>query len=293
MVPKLQAQNLSREEINEIIRVMPSFSIHKDNYFITGVPTNTTINSQTADIKYQISFKQLITQNTLPWDTYLFLTYSQKAFWNVYEDSSPFQEINFNPSIGLGKAIYDKNDRVKGLASLLINHNSNGREGIYSRNWNSVNLKYTTSLNPRTLLSLEAWAPFSYKVENPNLLDYIGLGEVTFSYDFKPNKLLFEISAKKGLQSNWKGTLRSRVYYNPFKSPNQYLMLEWFAGYGESLIDYDKFTSMVRIGYVIKSNELDFLKSKSKVTKGKLLPKNEKRDKKKEQTAIPSSNRSK
>jgi len=269
MVPGLQAQNLAREEINELIKEMPSFSIHKDNYFITGIPTNTTINSQTADIKYQISFKQLITHNTLPLDTYLFLTYSQKAFWNIYEDSSPFQEINFNPSIGLGKAIYDKNDRVKGLASLLINHNSNGRDGIYSRSWNSMNLKYTTSLNPRTLLSLEAWAPFNYKDGNQDLFDYIGLGEVTFSYDFKPNKLLFEVSAKKGLQWNWKGSLRSRLYYNPFKSINQYLMLEWFSGYGESLIDYDQFTSMVRIGYVIKSDELDFLKlrSKSKVTK--------------------------
>jgi hypothetical protein len=39
-------------------------------------------------------------------------------------------------------------------------------------------------------------------------------------------------------------------------------MLEWFAGYAESLIDYNKYRSMVRLGYVIKSSDLDILKKK-------------------------------
>ena len=39
-------------------------------------------------------------------------------------------------------------------------------------------------------------------------------------------------------------------------------MLEWFAGYGESLIDYNRYTSMVRLGYVIKSKDLNILKSR-------------------------------
>ncbi|MDX1762631.1 MAG: phospholipase A, partial [Christiangramia sp.] len=52
-------------------------------------------------------------------------------------------------------------------------------------------------------------------------------------------------------------------YYKLFNNTgNQYLMLEWFAGYAESLIDYNRYTSMIRLGYVIKSSDLNILKNK-------------------------------
>ncbi|MDW5288548.1 phospholipase A [Formosa sp. PL04] len=264
IVAQFYGQTYTREEVNTYYKEDPTFTIHKDNYIITGVPTNTTINSETADIKYQISFKQLVSRKALPWDTHLYLTYTQKAFWNIYEFSSPFEDLNFNPSVGLSKVVYDKEDRVKGLASLMLNHNSNGRDSIYSRSWNSLNVKYSTAVSPKSLLSIEVWAPFLYEEANPGLLDYIGLGEITFSHDIKPDKLSYEIAIKKGLQWNWNGSVRSRLYYNPFKSKNQYFMLEWFVGYAESLLDYNMFTSMVRVGFVIKTNELDFLKPRVK-----------------------------
>ncbi|TYB76167.1 phospholipase A [Bizionia myxarmorum] len=260
----LQAQTQTQEEIQNGIQEIPAFSIHKDNYFITGIPTNKDIESKTADAKYQISFKQMVTRDALPWETYLFITYTQKSFWNIYEFSSPFQEINFNPSAGLAKFIYDKDKHVKGLATLMFNHNSNGRDSIFSRSWNSLNLKYATALNPKTLITAEIWAPFGYKEDNPDLFDYIGITEITVAHDFIPNKLLLEVSARKGLEWNLQGSLRSRLYYNPFNSKNQYIMLEWYLGNGESLVNYSQFESMVRIGYVIKTGELDFLKPKIK-----------------------------
>lgn len=258
------AQHLTKEETTEYIKTMPGFSIHKNNYFISGIPTNKTISSETADAKYQISFRQLITRKTLPWDTYLFVTYSQKAFWNIYKKSSPFQEINFNPSLGLGKPVFDKNNRLTGLATLMFNHHSNGRDSIYSRSWNSLNVAYSTLLNEKTMLTAEAWLPFQYKDDNPDILDYIGVAQLKLEREIIPKKLSAEIEIQKGLTWDFKGKVRTRIYYNPFKSKNQYLMLEWYAGYAESLVNYDQFRSMVRIGYVIKTNELNFLKKKGK-----------------------------
>lgn len=260
----LNAQRLDREEVDAYIKNMPGFSIHKDNYFITGVPTNKRIDKTTADVKYQISFKQLITRNTLPWDTYLFVTYSQKAFWNIYENSSPFEEINFNPSIGFAKPIFNKEDKMIGMASLMFEHESNGRDSIFSRSWNNLHLQYATAVDSKTILIAKAWLPFMYKEGNPDLLDYIGLAEVTFIRELIPRKLSLEVMARKGLEWNWKGALRSRLFYNPFNSLNQYFMLEWFAGHAESLIDYQGFTSKIRIGYVIKTDEFDFLRSDTK-----------------------------
>lgn len=258
------AQHLTKEETTAYIKTMPAFSIHKNNYFISGIPTNKTINSETADAKYQISFKQLITRKTLPWDTYLFVTYSQKAFWSIYERSSPFEEINFNPSLGLGKPVFDKSNRLTGLATLNFNHHSNGRDSIYSRSWNSLNLTYSTLIDKKTMLTAEAWLPFQYKEDNPDILDYEGLAKLKVERAILPDRLSVEVMVQKGLTWDWKGKFRTRIFYNPFKSTNQYLMLEWYVGHAESLIDYSQFRSMVRVGYVIKTNELDFLRAKSK-----------------------------
>lgn len=249
----------TREKVNDTIKKLPRFTAYKNSYFITGVPTNTGVSSATADIKYQISFKQLITRNTLPWDTHLFFTYSQKAFWNVYKESSPFTEINFNPSIGVGKFIYNKNDRLIGIGSIAFEHESNGRDSIFSRSWNNIHGSFTTKIAPETMLTVKAWIPFSYELDNPNLLDYIGLGEATLTHKFLKGKLELEMMFRKGLKWDLKGAMRSRIYYSASKNSNQYFMFEWFNGYAESLIDYRKYTSMIRIGYVIRPGSFKLL----------------------------------
>ena len=255
-------QRLNRGEVYDTIQKMPAFSIYHDNYLISGIPTNQSPNKDNADIKYQISFKQLVTRTTLPLNSYLFLSYSQKAFWNVYRKSSPFEEINFNPAIGLGKPLFRKDGQISGLAELKLEHESNGLAGEDSRSWNRISGVFHTPLGRRTLLSLKAWIPFAYRDPHPDLLDYVGLGEVKLEQTIFSNKLIAEVTIRKGLE-DWKGSIGSKIYYKLFNNTgNQYLMLEWFAGYAESLIDYNRYTSMVRIGYVIKSIDLNILKSR-------------------------------
>ena len=254
---QVQSQRLTRDELKDTI--FPSFSIYKDTYFITGVPTHTGISKETADAKYQISFKQLITRHTLPFNTQLFITYTQKSFWDVYAFSSPFQEVNFNPGIGFGKPLFNNGDKLVGLTEFKIEHESNGRDSIYSRSWNSISLSYHTRISKKTLLSIKTWFPFSYKSDNPKLIKYIGYGEINLVHNIS-NDLQLELNAKKGNQWNWKGSLRSRLIYSIAKRTNQYIMLEWFNGYGENLIAFDKYRSMLRIGYIIRSTDLQLLK---------------------------------
>lgn len=255
-------QRLTRQQVYDTIREMPSFSSYQDNFFITGVPTNNPITKNNSDIKYQISFKQKVTKATLPLNSYLFLTYSQKAFWNVYSLSSPFEEINFNPGVGLAKPVFNKEGKIFGLAELKFEHESNGRDSLSSRSWNRITGVFNTPLGRRTILSVKAWVPIAYTENHPDLLDFVGLGEVKVEQTIINNRLIADLSVRKGLEG-LKGSASARVLYKLFNnSGNQYLMLEWFAGYAESLMDYDKYTSMVRIGYVIKSNDLDILKTR-------------------------------
>ena len=74
----------------------PSFSVHKDNYFLTGVPINTDITRNNADVKYQVSFKLRLNSKPLWGGFFPYLMYTQKAFWDIYASSKPFSEINFN-----------------------------------------------------------------------------------------------------------------------------------------------------------------------------------------------------
>lgn len=258
----MQGQRLTREQVYDTIMEMPSFSSYQDNYFISGVPTNKAIKKDNSDIKYQISFKQMVSRATLPLNSYLFVTYTQKAFWNVYSDSSPFEEINFNPGVGIGKPVFNKKGYIFGLAELKFEHESNGRDSLESRSWNRITGVFHTPLGKRTILSVKAWVPITYTENHPDLLDYVGLGEIKVEQTIINNRLIADLTVRKGLDG-WKGSASTRVLYRLFNnSGNQYLMLEWFAGYAESLIDYNQYTSMVRIGYVIKSTDLDILKTR-------------------------------
>ncbi|SDI53742.1 phospholipase A [Winogradskyella thalassocola] len=260
------SQAYTKEELQDSIATQPYFSIHKDNFLVSGVPTNKAINSATANAKYQISFKQILTRSKLPLDTYLFLTYTQKSFWNIYEDSFPFKDINFNPSIAIGKFFYDKENRLKGVGTLSFEHESNGRDSIASRSWNRINLEYTTGIYKNTVASFKAWLPFSYKEGNPDLLEYVGLGQINVSHTYQPDKLIFDLRLRKGLNFEGKGSVRARVYYNPFGNniSNQYLMLEWYVGQAEGLLNYQQSQSMIRIGYVIRTNEFRWFNGRKK-----------------------------
>lgn len=253
------SQQLTRDQVKDTISQMPGFSIYKNNYFISGIPLHTNISEETADAKYQISFKQLLTRKDLPLDSFIFFTYTQQAFWTIYEFSSPFEDINFKPGIALGAPIF-KNDRLLGMAFLRGEHESNGRDSIYSRSWNSISLGFHAALNPRTTISFKARFPFGYKEDNPDLLEYIGPGELNFTYDLKPDKVAFEVMLRKGWNWEWKGAFSTRLFYRPFEMRSHHIMLEWFHGYAENLLNYTDFTSMIRFGWVVKSDEFNFLK---------------------------------
>ncbi len=162
----------------------------------------------------------------------------------------------------MGKPIFNKKGEIFGIAELKFEHESNGREGLESRSWNRITGAFYTPLGKRIILSAKAWVPFAYKENHPDILDYVGLGEIKVEHTVISNRLIADITVRKGLVG-WKGSASTRILYKLFNNTgNQYLMMEWFAGYSESLIDYNRYTSMVRIGYVIKSNYLDLLNTK-------------------------------
>ncbi|MDR1706668.1 phospholipase A [Dysgonomonas sp.] len=46
--------------------------------------------------------------------------------------------------------------------------------------------------------------------------------------------------------------LHTSLSFRVSKNSNQYLTLDYYAGYGEGLLNYKKYTNQVRIGFTIK-----------------------------------------
>jgi phospholipase A1 len=101
-------------------------------------------------------------------------------------------------------------------------------------------------------------ATLCLQIRQSSLINYLGYGELGATYIFKPKKLYADVTLRKGDTWDWKGSLQAQLYLKVFKADNQYLALQWYQGYGESLIDYHRNVSMVRIGLFLKPSELNF-----------------------------------
>lgn len=251
----LQAQ-VSMDSINKILKTMPSFSIYKENYFITGVPLDQAPTIENSDIKFQISFKQRLTNAVLPFKSYLFLTYTQKTFWDVYQKSSPFSDNNFNPSVGFGKFIYKQKKQI-GIVNIQVEHESNGQDSSHTRSWNSISCSYMGYVQSNKMLIAKTWIPFSIN-DNRDLPEFIGYGELTFSWEMLKDKFLISATARKGAAWDVRGSFQTGIYFKPFKSLNEYIYLQIYNGYGENLINYSVLTNKIRLGICIRPSMLIF-----------------------------------
>lgn len=229
----------------------PSFGIYKDNYFVFGVPVGKRPTRDNSNVKFQISIAQRLTKSTLPWNTYLFLFYTQKVFWNVLENSMPMTDLNFNPGIGLVKPLF-VNGRFVGKLQLLLEHESNGRDGVKSRSWNKVSLGGSILIDPNFVVHGKFWVPIVDGVENKDILDYCGIYQVGTSFFSSDRRFGASVTLvkRRGWRLNYNTIVE--LNYRLFKRDNQYLFLQYYNGYGEGLLDYKQFHSMLRVGIVIK-----------------------------------------
>lgn len=234
----------------QLVKNTPYFTIFGDNYFISGVPTNKKVSSLNSDVKFEIGFKQRLTNLVLPFKTYAYVTYRQKSFWDVYQESAPFTESNYNPGIGLAKPFFKNNVMNKGLF-LQFEHQSNGREAEFSRSWNFISLSFIYMHQHNWQYKLKAWVPIGPLRDNSDLTDYIGFHESALA--FMPNpRLMLELNVRKAFSWDLKGSAQFGLSYKLDEDSNQYVYLQYYLGYGESLIEYDQNVSMIRAGIVFK-----------------------------------------
>lgn len=231
----------------------PYFGLYKDNYFTVGTtllpgqpPSRTN-----SDVKFQISIAQRLTKSTLPWHTFLFLMYTQKTFWNVFEKSLPMRDLNFNPGIGISKPFFNK-DRYVGKLTLLLEHESNGRDGKQSRSWNRISFSGSALIDEWLMVHAKFWIPIIDGQNNRDILKYSGVFQSGVTVSTPDKKFNFGLTLVK--RGNWKLDFNTIFEFSWLyhRKSNQYFFVQYYNGYGESLLDYNVFHSRLRAGIVIK-----------------------------------------
>ncbi len=228
----------------------PYFGLYKDNYFIFG-PSLKNPNNTNTNIKFQISIAQRLTRSVLPWNTYLYLFYTQKCFWNVLEKSLPMTDLNFNPGIGLTKPLFVK-DRFIGKLTFMIEHESNGRDSIQSRSWNKVSLAGNIWVDPSLMVHGKVWIPIIDGENNRDILHYCGIYQVGLQVMSPNRRFSGSVIMTKRLGKFLNYNTVIELSYRFLKRDNQYFFMQYYNGYGEGLLDYNKFHNQIRVGIVIK-----------------------------------------
>jgi len=244
-------------------------SAHKVNY----VSINQWPGNNNAQVKYQISMKFRVLEPNLYVLKYnlfpAYFAYTQKSLWNVGQKSTPFEESNYNPEFFLD---YPVNAAILGrfkLRNIVVSpmeHESNGLTGARSRSWNrqyvmvkfglesGENLEITNSfLSDKAFVYVKLWRASNYSDEDAYLqaigdsdtfLDYMGRGEVGISVrnflwggSFKNHQLDVKTPILRDKRKDsFEIELRQQL-----PAMNFALYLQYWYGYGETLLRFDQF----------------------------------------------------
>ncbi|MDZ7660976.1 phospholipase A [Thiohalophilus sp.] len=205
-----------------------------------------------TEAKFQISIKIPLTDELFGDSSTLYAAYTSQSYWQAYnhDHSRPFRETNHEPELFF--AI--QNDwRWVGFTNRLmffgISHQSNGQSGSLSRSWNRL---YADFIFERGdfYLSIKPWLRITAPDEqddNPDIEDYMGNGEARLVYASKKHTL--SLMLRNNLQADNRGAVELNWSFPMSRRAKWFI--QYFDGYGESLIDYDARVKRLGVGIAL------------------------------------------
>jgi len=233
----------------------PRLSFNDPMYFMVGARGG-------ANAKFQISFKYRIFEGENPASKNvldnLYFAYTQFSLWDLHEESAPFRDTNYRPSLYYYLSDTGVRNRVISRLALAtgFEHESNGRSGAESRSINMLFVKPTMYFGDETDWHWRV-APKIYayvdKSDNEDIPHYRGYTDLLVAYG-KPDSWEFSATLRKGTRKGY-GSVNAQLTYpleRLLPGTAGYLMAGYFYGYGESLLDYNhKSPWQFRIGYAL------------------------------------------
>lgn len=261
-----ESQAVSERRRQDEAHVLQPFTLmsHKPNYLLLAAYNakgydpevyqemfnDPSLDVDDTEAQFQISIKTPLAVNLFNMMD-IYAAYTNRSFWQVYNsDSAPFRETNHEPEAWLQ---FNTNWELWGFTNpangLGVVHQSNGRGGVLSRSWNRIYANFVVERG-NFGISLKPWYRIPEDAEdddNSDITDYLGHYEIRAAY--KWNDHVFSAMSRNNLESgfekgavelSWSFPLGDYPYLNGY--------VQYFTGYGESLIDYDNYVNKVGIG---------------------------------------------
>jgi len=262
--PGAVEKRLEQEKEN----VLKPFSIttHKPNYILPATYNTSGYNAEhhrrangddsyefdPFEAQFQISIKSPLVAGLFNDTTDIYAAYTNHSFWQVYNDdiSAPFRETNHEPEVWVQ---FNTNWELFGIRntwnSFGINHQSNGQSGELSRSWNRLFATLVFEYGDLGF-SVTPWYRLPESAaddDNRDITDYLGHYEIGAIYKWKENT--FSLMTRNGLESNFhRGTIQASWSFPLWGWPYLRGYVQYFNGYGESLIDYNQHVNRLGVG---------------------------------------------
>jgi len=210
-----------------------------------------------TEIKFQVSLKYIAAKDWLIDDLNVELALTATSWWQAYNTdiSTPFRETMYEPEIMF---TYQKPLSIFGLTAdrsyISLNHQSNGQAGQLSRSWNRV-IGGVVFNSGDFIWGVQAWwrIPEEQKSDefdptgddNPNIEDYLGHGEFVALWQIAEGHNI-DMELRNNLSSDNKGSVLLGWSFPLTNHLRGYV--QYFNGYGESLIYYNHHSERLGIG---------------------------------------------
>lgn len=236
----------------------PALQTHEPMYIVLGRREGLTTARYQLSFKYRLFDERSWLADMAPVDK-LYLGYTQTSIWDISDDSSPFRDTSYRPSLFyLDPDVWSSSDgsNTIGFAAGL-EHESNGRSADESRSMNIAYVqpswrKFLSDSKWYVSVSPKIWA-YLDKDDNSDIEEYRGYGDLNLRLG-RVDGWLFSANMRKGTEHM--GSVQLDASY-PIRRPffanaGGYVHFQYFNGYGESLLDYNqKHASQFRIGVSI------------------------------------------
>lgn len=248
-VASAQANNVSHDgaiaqQMRSDAPVAPSaLGFHEPMYFLVG-------GTDPKSARYQISFRyrlfddQGVVAESFPLVRGLYFGFTQTSLWDLSSDSKPFRDTSFRPSLFYQWRLSDPSEGNSVALAAGYEHESNGRGEEDSRSIDTLFARIDARYyfpNGRTYIGVEpkVWG-YIDKEDNPDITDYRGFAQLGLRLGSDDGLMLAALlrRGEKGVGST-QLDLSYPLRQSVFSGVGAFAHLQYFNGYGETLLDYN------------------------------------------------------
>lgn len=228
---------------------------HESIYFLYG--------ADDPAAKFQFSFKyrlfysdEEVEESSAP-RTSVNIAYTQRSLWDTEADSSPFYDTSYMPELIFESAREQPSSSGPFTwfgYQAAVKHESNGRDGSSSRGQNIFYMRPVFAIGPldgwHMVVSPKAYFYITPLDNNPDLPDYRGYGQLEGAILKKDAASLAYMvrSGKDFDRVTYQLDLAIPVRVD-FLDLATYLHVQYFDGYGESMLSYAEESEVLRVGF--------------------------------------------